>query len=140
MSRTLLRFSRRRLLIAICTLLLLLVCPFEITTRLLPPDGMTETVTYVGMQPSFQEADFIEPRDTATIAHVYTALNNGAITPPLSGLFCHTNGPDVATTEITLTWHGLPTQVWSQTCSDWSRTSGGLPDLWDRAPTVNLGV
>jgi hypothetical protein len=137
-SRALLRASRRQRVIAVCTVLLLL-CTFEVTTRLVPPDGMTETVTSVGLQTSTTEAAFTEPRDTTTITHVDTALNNGAITWPIPGLFCHSN--EWFTTTITLTWHGLPTQSWYQeACSDWSRTSGGLPDLWDRAPTVKLGV
>lgn len=135
-SRILLRFLRRWHLIAVCVLLL--ICAFEVTARLLPPDGMSETVTFAGLQTSTTEADFIQPRDTATITHVYIALNNGAITPPI-GPFC--NASVSVTTTITFTWHGLPTQSWSQgNCSNWSRTSGGLPDLWGRAPTVKLGI
>jgi hypothetical protein len=68
------------------------------------------------------------------------ALNNGTIISP-TFLPCNTNGGFRSTETVALTWHGLPTQVWSPNCSDdWSHTSGGLPDLWDRAPTVKLGI
>ncbi|HEX8994474.1 MAG TPA: hypothetical protein VF812_00430 [Ktedonobacterales bacterium] len=137
MARVATRISRRWLLIAACALL----CAFEVTTRLLPPDGMTETINSDGLQSTVRAGNFIELRDTAAIEHVYAALNNGALRLG-GGPSCNINGPvALVTTEITFTWHGLPTQVWSQqNCSYWSRTSGGLPDLWSRVPTAALGV
>ena len=139
LPRALVRLSRRQRFIVVCTLLL--VCAFEVTMRLVPPDGMAETVNTVGLQSSTTAADFIQPRDTATITQVYTALNNSPVASPI-GPFCNINGPVVTvTTTITFTWHGIPTQAWyQQNCSDWERVSGGLPDLWGRAPTVPLGI
>jgi len=110
----------------------------ELLIRHVPPDGASVTRTEV-------VTSFDGTVTSVTMhTHAYTgntadALNGALNTAPLqlpNPLLkgCRNSLGGYATYKVTLTWHGLPVQVWSsQGCGAYSESSGGLPNiLWTR--------
>lgn len=125
------------------TIAVLVLLAFEITVRYLPPDGATITrfarTSYSTGGPAtvtttITSRVYVSPRDTATIDRLSQALNTSPIDGPASF-----NGLCADATEwndwtISLTWHGLPVQVWTaHGCPAFSESSGGIPNVfWTR--------
>jgi hypothetical protein len=112
--------------------------------RHLPPDGATitryEHIAYSTGGPAtvtttVTSRTYVAPRDSTTIDRLNNALNTAPIDGPASfnGLCADATGWN--DWMITLTWHGLPVQVWTaHGCPSFSESSGGIPNVfWTQA-------
>lgn len=113
----------------------------ELLIRHLPPDGVQITrvdhFLPTGVTNAYNQTTTRTSHNAATV----NAYNDVLNTAPITGSalpFLQGNCADLAgftTYTITLTWHGLPVQVWdSYGCNSFHESSGGIPNLlWSRA-------
>jgi hypothetical protein len=113
----------------------------ELAIRHIPPDGAS--LTRLNDQTSLDNSGpgsvtattriYTSPRDRAIIDKLNNALNTAPLQLPAPLLKGCQNGLGGAVTfTVTLTWHGLPVQVWtSEGCGAYSESSGGITNfLW----------